>query len=79
MTRSSRLMSQDSSQATTDAAISHPICRWAAWNRFSRAIAATTAPMTSRVEPTLNLTCSTLAGCSGGLSPVTAVIVDRWP
>jgi predicted PurR-regulated permease PerM len=29
--------------------------------------------MTSRVEPTVSLTCSILGGCCGGLSPVTAV------
>jgi hypothetical protein len=42
-------------------------------------IAAATAPMTSSVEPTLTFTCSTLAGCGGGPSPVMAAIVDRWP
>jgi hypothetical protein len=49
-------MTPDSSHATIAVAIVHATGRCAAWNKFARATAATTAPMTRKTEPMLNLT-----------------------
>lgn len=70
-------MTEERSHATTDVATTHAIGRRAAPNRSDTAIAATTAPITSSVEPMLTLTCSLLTAGLGGFSPGTVAYGNR--
>jgi hypothetical protein len=66
-------MTPDSSHAATDAAAAQASGRRAATNTPAKPTAATTPPMTSRVEPRLTVTHNGLTGVRRGPSPLTGL------